>query len=115
MDGRDDFYVILGVVRTATLADIKKSFRKLARQFHPDVNPGDRLAEERFKRITDAYEVLSHPEKRHFYDENGFYTEETTEKLNQKTAWGFTFEGFSFSASGPSKSEMFGSQFKRPR
>ena len=114
MDGRDDFYVILGVGRTATLADIKKSFRKLARQFHPDVNPGDRLAEERFKRITDAYEVLSHPEKRHFYDENGFYTEETTEKMNQRTAWGFTFQGFTFSASEP-KSEMFGTSFSRRR
>src|SRR5215510_9364663 len=114
MNGRDDFYVILGVGRTATLADIKKSFRKLARQFHPDVNPGDRLAKERFKRITEAYEVLSHPDKRHFYDENGFYTEETTEKPNQRTAWGFTFQGFTFSASEP-KAEMFGSPFSRPR
>jgi len=116
MDGRDDLYVILGVGRTATLADIKKSFRKLARQFHPDVNPGDHLAEERFKRITDAYEVLSHPDKRHFYDENGFYTEGTTEKMNQRSAWGFTFQGFTFSAApSGSRSDLFGSTFGRPR
>ena len=116
MDGRDDFYVILGVGRTATLADIKKSFRKLARQFHPDVNPGDHLAEERFKRITDAYEVLSHPDKRHFYDENGFYSEETTGKMNQRTAWGFTFQGFTFSAADArNNSDLFGAPFRRAR
>src|SRR3954471_18032750 len=111
MDGRDDLYVILGVGRTATLADIKKSFRKLARQFHPDVNPGDHLAEERFKRISEAYEILSHPDKRHFYDENGFYTD-ITERKGASTAWGFTFQGFNFSTSPDSQSsEVFDQYF----
>ncbi len=114
MDGRDDLYLILEVARAATVADIKKSFRRLARRFHPDVNPGDRGAEERFKRISEAYEVLSHPDKRHFYDENGFYTEEVAERNNGSTAWGFTFQGFNFSGSteGP-LSEVFGQYFTR--
>jgi molecular chaperone DnaJ len=114
MDGRDDLYLILEVARAATVADIKKSFRRLARRFHPDVNPGDRGAEERFKRISEAYEVLSHPDKRLFYDENGFYTEGVTERKTGSTAWGFTFQGFNFSTSAESQSsEVFGQYFSR--
>ena len=114
MDGRDDLYIILEVARAASEADIKKSFRRLARRFHPDVNPGDRTAEERFKRISEAYEVLSHPDKRHFYDENGFYSEGVSERNGGATAWGFTFQGFNFPGSpdGP-LSEVFGQYFAR--
>ena len=66
-----DYYETLGVPRTATQADIKKAFRKLARQNHPDVKPGDTEAEARFKAINEANEVLSDPEKRKRYDELG--------------------------------------------
>ncbi|HLQ79336.1 MAG TPA: J domain-containing protein [Terriglobia bacterium] len=115
MDGRDDLYIILEVGRAATVSDIKKAFRKLARRFHPDVNPGDHHAEERFKRITEAYEVLSHPDKRHFYDENGFYTEGVAERVSGNTAWGFTFQGFNFTSSTQDPlSEVFGQYFTRP-
>jgi molecular chaperone DnaJ len=114
MDGTDDLYIILEVARAASVADIKKSFRRLARRFHPDVNPGDRTAEERFKRISEAYEVLSHPDKRHFYDENGFYTEEVVERGKSSTAWGFTFQGFNFSTSPESPLPgAFGQYFSR--
>jgi curved DNA-binding protein len=66
-----DYYAALGVPRTATAADIKKAFRKLARQHHPDVNKGDAAAEQRFKEVSEANEVLSDPEKRKLYDELG--------------------------------------------
>jgi DnaJ-class molecular chaperone len=66
-----DYYKTLGVPRTATQADIKKAFRKLARQHHPDVNKTDASAEERFKEISEANEVLSDPEKRKLYDQLG--------------------------------------------
>jgi len=66
-----DLYEILGVSRTATLAEIKKSYRLLARQHHPDVNPGNKAAEEKFKLINGAFEVLSNPERRKLYDEFG--------------------------------------------
>ena len=59
-----DYYNILGVNRNAEEKEIKKAYRKLARQYHPDVNPGDKAAEEHFKDINEAYEVLSDPEKR---------------------------------------------------
>ncbi len=66
-----DFYQILGVGRTATDKDIKQAYRKLARKYHPDVNPGDKSAEAKFKDINNAHEVLSDPEKRKKYDQFG--------------------------------------------
>lgn len=70
MDYRD-YYQVLGVPRTATQAEIKKAFRKLARQHHPDRNQGDKAAEQKFKDLNEANEVLSDPEKRKLYDELG--------------------------------------------
>ena len=75
MSSLNDLYVVLEVVRSASEDDIKKAFRKLARRYHPDINPGDTSAEEHFKRISEAYEILSDPLKREFYDRNGFYTD----------------------------------------
>jgi DnaJ-class molecular chaperone len=66
-----DYYKVLGVSREAPADEIKKAFRKLARKYHPDVNPGDKKAEEKFKEINEAYEVLSDTEKRHKYDTLG--------------------------------------------
>jgi molecular chaperone DnaJ len=66
-----DLYAILGVPRTATQEEIKKAYRKLARRYHPDVNPGNKEAEEKFKEISEAHEILSDPEKRKLYDEFG--------------------------------------------
>ncbi|MDZ7727213.1 MAG: DnaJ domain-containing protein [Dehalococcoidia bacterium] len=66
-----DYYDALGVSRDASQKDIRSAYRRLARQYHPDVNPGDGAAEERFKEITNAYEVLSDPETRKKYDKYG--------------------------------------------
>src|SRR3954469_18613087 len=66
-----DYYEVLGVGRDATPDDIRKAYRKLARKHHPDVNPNDPTAEERFKEVSEANEVLSDPEKRAKYDELG--------------------------------------------
>jgi molecular chaperone DnaJ len=69
MAARSDYYKALGVDKKASAAEIKKSYRKLAREYHPDRNPGDDKAEERFKEISQAYDVLGDPEKRKQYDE----------------------------------------------
>src|ERR687888_2126142 len=70
-----DYYEVLGVSRTATADDIRKAYRKLARKYHPDVNPGDKSAEEKFKQISEAHDVLSDPKKRKIYDQVGFYSD----------------------------------------
>lgn len=87
-----DYYEILGVPRDASAADIKKAFRKLAKEHHPDKNPGDAGAEERFKQINEAYAVLSDADKRRQYDRVGtdaFHRQYTTEDI---------FRGFDFSS-----------------
>lgn len=68
-----DYYNILGVSKSDSEAEIKKVFRRLARKYHPDMNPGDRQAEAKFKEVSEAYEVLSDPEKRQKYDQFGQY------------------------------------------
>ncbi len=70
-----DYYGALGVKKTASADEIRRAFRKLARKYHPDVNPGDKKAEERFKEISEANDVLSDPKKRKIYDQVGFYSD----------------------------------------
>jgi molecular chaperone DnaJ len=72
---KKDYYEILGVKKSASAEDIRKAFRKLARKYHPDVNPGDKSAEEKFKTLSEANEVLSDPKKRKIYDQVGFYSD----------------------------------------
>ena len=66
-----DYYATLGVPKTASAKEIKQAFRKMARKYHPDVNPGDKAAESRFKEINEAYEVVGDADKRKKYDELG--------------------------------------------
>jgi len=89
-----DLYAALGVPRTASAADIKKAYRKLARKHHPDVNPGNKEAEEKFKAISEAHDVLGDPEKRKLYDEfgmagvqSGFDAEKARSYRDQARAW----------------------------
>jgi molecular chaperone DnaJ len=70
-----DYYGALGVKKGASTDEIRKAFRKLARKYHPDVNPGDKTAEEKFKTISEANEILSDPKKRKIYDQLGFYSD----------------------------------------
>src|SRR6185437_12692626 len=66
-----DYYEVLGVSKSSSADEVKKSYRKLAIQYHPDKNPGDKAAEEKFKELSEAYEVLSDPRKKQMYDQFG--------------------------------------------
>ncbi len=69
---KTDYYELLGVARKANAKEIRAAYRKLARKYHPDLNPGDKTAEEKFKQIQEAYEVLSDTKKRQMFDQFGF-------------------------------------------
>ena len=95
-----DYYKVLGVTKKSTAADIKKAYRKLARKFHPDLNPNDTEAEKKFKQINEANEVLSDPEKRKKYDQYGKDWQHAEEFEKQKKArrpdsgsGGYTYSG----------------------
>jgi molecular chaperone DnaJ len=120
-----DLYSVLGVPRTASPEEIKKAYRRLARRYHPDVNPGNREAEERFKRISLAYDVLSDPEKRKIYDEfgisglqAGFDPEKARQARGRGTSGteGFGFGKYtSFEDIFSDLGDFFGGTFRRGR
>jgi molecular chaperone DnaJ len=99
-----DFYVVLGLTRGATESDIKRAYRRLARRFHPDINPGDRAAEVRFRQILEAYETLVDPDRRSRY-EAGVRPDTASEGR------GSGFEGFDFSPRGAEPAVTFGDLF----
>src|SRR5207253_3208140 len=120
---KQDYYELLGVPRKASAKDIRSAFRKLARKYHPDLNPGDKSAEEKFKQLQEAYDVLSDSKKRQMYDQYGFYSE-SLPPGGPGGAGGhggeqdvnFDFDGFDFgggsgaAGGGPSFRDLF-SQF----
>jgi molecular chaperone DnaJ len=93
-----DYYGILGVKKNASADDIRKAFRKLARKYHPDVNPNNKQAEEKFKELSEANDVLSDPKKRKIYDQVGFYSDNidpaTAEAYSRGGGEGFGAGGF---------------------
>jgi molecular chaperone DnaJ len=115
-----DYYELLGVPRKATAKDIRAAFRKLARKYHPDLNPGDKAAEEKFKQLQEAYDVLSDTKKRQMYDQYGFYSENLPPGgygPGAETGGGpgvnFDFGGFDFGGGGGGTSfrDLFGQFF----
>ena len=98
-----DLYVILGLQHGASDSEIKRAYRRLARRFHPDINPGDRMAEARFRQILEAYETLIDPDRRSRYDQG-----KPDESQERKSSG---FEGFDFSARGADYSASFGDLF----
>ncbi|MBD2388154.1 DnaJ C-terminal domain-containing protein [Cylindrospermum sp. FACHB-282] len=110
-----DYYSILEISKTASPEEIKQAFRKLARKFHPDVNPGNKQAEARFKEINEAYEVLSDPDKRKKYDQYGQYWKQVGEGM-PGAGPGVDMGGFDFSQYGSFNdflNELFGGAGQR--
>ncbi len=103
-----DYYSVLGIGRNAEEKEIKSSYRKLARKFHPDVNPNDKAAEARFKEVAQAYEVLGDLEKRKLYDQYGDHWE-AAQRFGAAPRGG-DFQNFGFAEGGDFES-IFGNQF----
>jgi molecular chaperone DnaJ len=108
-----DLYTILGLTHAATMAEIKRAYRRLARRYHPDINPGDGHAVVRFRQITEAYETLSDPDRRQRYDLSG------GKIVEEVSTPSYGFEGFDFSGSvsgaqAPTFGDLFEEAFGRP-
>src|SRR6202451_2787387 len=100
---KQDYYELLGVSRKAAQKEIRQAYRRLARKFHPDLNPGDKSAEEKFKQVQEAYDVLSDAKKRQMYDQFGFDAERrgaVPPEEAQNPGAHFDFGGFDFGGSG---------------
>ncbi len=105
---KHDYYEVLGVKRDAKPEEIKKAYRRLARKYHPDVNPGDKASEERFKLTTEAHDVLSDPKKRAVYDRFGQYSDNLADAAargagpgaGRSASAGFDFTGFDWGSTG---------------
>jgi len=118
---KQDYYELLGVKRDAKPEEIKKAYRRLARKYHPDVNPGDKAAEERFKLMSEAHDVLSDPKKRSVYDRFGQYSENLADAAARgagpstggaRTPPGFDFTGFDWGSATSGPTSSGGSSFR---
>ncbi len=101
MAGKVDYYETLGIARGASDDEIRKAYRRLARKYHPDLNPGDKAAEERFKQVQESYDILSDAKKKAVYDQYGFYSDQAAQAGPGMGGFnggpGFDFGGFDFS------------------
>lgn len=119
MAPREDYYTTLGVKRGASDDEIKKAYRRLARKHHPDVNPGDKVAEDKFKQISEAYDVLSDPKKKEVFDKFGSYSENLRDAASKGASpggfdfnWGdYTASGGAGAGGGPSIKDIFSDMF----
>ena len=110
MVNKKDYYKILGIKRNASTEEIKKAYRKLARKYHPDVNPGDKKAERKFKEISEAYSVLGDAKKRKEYEQFGAFKSSYAGAHNFAN---FSFNGFDFSHFGDNIFKDLFSRFVR--